>query len=1324
MYLYLLIMGTQNLNNYNFNRLDAKLNYSSYHDFFLASDEKDFNTEVVWSTKIIGDGDTSVLPVLIDLNDPSTTTQPLTTCAAQYPVSISTPELSEQFTILSKVYWLSAQTVCDCYNWSKQKICDVKIAKTTKTNGLYNDNNITNLSLIPPQDCLEIHKDLPVSSTFNKLHFDKRFKMTQVKAYGLVDPPNYWTDTSILSALDTSGYYQELRGGFYQGFYKLHQYNYEVLPTRPNKGWSFSTYLKINTIDANNEINPHCYNTSGYNFLSATTLCSNTIPGAMSLLMPTHLLNYSWKHLNQIKTGQTNNGGFFFFKGLREQFGARDAYSNALGFRIDDDMRIGYRTLRFTGDCIDTVKGCSTDSNWECGWGLEESYSDPICPFISLSGNCTDTWLQVDVVFDRNIYLEDCDLLNLGGINDLIEGPYSYSADNVCDTFWPGKVNLDCSANTIYHWFNDKKYRLGTLKFYVNGRVVHTVNDYEEIIPRHTNQNRKRQFGIPYNMSWGGGAWGFRENGKSVSQANDLISKYFGGSFIGGISQMMYYIKPLTADEVYHNFLINKERYSLIDCEECKNCPGGCPDCGISPTSEEPPEECMVHTWSYCSSAWDSGPGFPDDVFAEQFSGVTNITFVDSSLTLYTGSGCCEDWNSTQFWQELGQPQVGDSLAAHYSTQNTDPNMYYNWVCFTYQGVVSTNVQITVVDMNINPPYATGDFVFWGLSSGGTEFENCCVCTDNYGVGCAQSCVSGCTSLTALNYDSNATCDCSSVLGGFDYSCCDYNPPCLPGCTDIVATNYDGNANCDCSGVMGGPDYSCCDYVGPCVEGCTDVTASNYNPLSTCDCSGVLGGTDYSCCLYTPCISGCTNDGYGSYGGAFNYNSGATCDCVGVVGGTDYSCCNYCPCEPSIISIATYDGPQIPANFLGYQIQGSWSCISATTVTTSWVTPNGAGGSNTVYSNTSSGNEILTTTYTNNQGYGGYTFIISMSWPTGQCTLSVPIIITQPTFVYGCTDSNALNYNSLADIDDGSCTYPTIVSGCTNALSFGFNPSANSDCSGVLGGTDYSCCLSNCDSCVNNNINGVWQLSQVNSNPFAWVGGTYDPNFEFYFENDTVTYNGCCYLCEKSNSGPDFECSDFATYGSPDTNPAWLSCCPNACDVPCESGCTQTILSPGTGNCLGTTFGTTVTGPWENTPGFLAIGNPTDSSVMDYFINSVNLNQNTIITSVNFEVPRTLLGNNYNLDCTGCNGPSTTDGSTALWQITGIAIQGQVGNLNAWTSWADLTTSTENTWDLIRTYLNANNSGFNITNSMTYSQVLALPYINDINIDVALCMGC
>ena len=68
-------MGTQNLNNFYFNKLDSKLNYSEYYDLFLASDEKDFNQQVVYSTSIIDDTSGNSLPVWIDLADPDSGTQ-------------------------------------------------------------------------------------------------------------------------------------------------------------------------------------------------------------------------------------------------------------------------------------------------------------------------------------------------------------------------------------------------------------------------------------------------------------------------------------------------------------------------------------------------------------------------------------------------------------------------------------------------------------------------------------------------------------------------------------------------------------------------------------------------------------------------------------------------------------------------------------------------------------------------------------------------------------------------------------------------------------------------------------------------------------------------------------------------------------------------------------------------------------------------------------------------------------------------------------------------------------------------------------------------
>lgn len=57
-------------------------------------------------------------------------------------------------------------------------------------------------------------------------------------------------------------------------------------------------------------------------------------------------------------------------------------------------------------------------------------------------------------------------------------------------------------------------------------------------------------------------------------------------------------------------------------------------------------------------------------------------------------------------------------------------------------------------------------------------------------------------------------------------------------------------------------------------------------------------------------------------------------------------------------------------------------------------------------------------------------------------TLS-PSCTCTPTYIYGCTDSSAKNYNSNANKDNGSCIY--YVYGCTNIDAINYNSSAEKD---------------------------------------------------------------------------------------------------------------------------------------------------------------------------------------------------------------------------------------------------------------------------------------
>jgi hypothetical protein len=205
---------------------------------------------------------------------------------------------------------------------------------------------------------------------------------------------------------------------------------------------------------------------------------------------------------------------------------------------------------------------------------------------------------------------------------------------------------------------------------------------------------------VAYNMSWGGGALGLRESliqqrpapwdpcvldgggpnkttftNLDLTPDRRLISDNFAGSFVGGISQMMYYLKPLSADEIYHNFLINKDRYSLIDCEECKNCNNICVDCdlpgAVNPQDTSPSLTYPLHTYIACNGGYNQVPGYIANGFPVIFisdSGGTNNYVADS-----------ED-----YYQIIGAPETG-TVVKRSVLQND--GVTYLQQCYEYVGI-------------------------------------------------------------------------------------------------------------------------------------------------------------------------------------------------------------------------------------------------------------------------------------------------------------------------------------------------------------------------------------------------------------------------------------------------------------------------------------------------------------------------------------------------------------------------------------------------------------------------------------------------------------
>ena len=565
-------MSLQSIRKYAKDGFNVGLDYSRYFDITLLNENILYDEEVIFSNSIIAEDYGDRLPINIDLSSDY--------CSDKKRLLWDVKHVNHS--IISKNH-INHDESCETVN----DICNVGLN--------FVDHGLTNNMVNSP---ISYTMSLSEENKFNPNFYDLRFKMRPVNTFA--EKPNLrlenneLTSYNIVSKENSSvGYYNELYGGYYQGFYKLFGYDYEVFPERCEKGWTSEMMIKPRQRDeferpmGKKYIND-VYPENGGFFFYMGTKSENKFSSIGD-------------DLDDIQTCNTND----LSGDVREN--EKDVLSNAIGVRFSGDPKnpkVCVKYIKLTGDCVTNETCDSTETFYDENYVIKEICSTngiyDMCNydnFLCEDKNTEERWVMVSVVFERYKTLTGTDLETSGGLGLIRSCETEESINNeshlLIDSSKP-KESIKTRTKLNKKWIDELDNRLGLLKVYINGFLFLVIEDFEEIIPRELNTDKEKQIGIPFNISFGGGSNGLREH-LSFDSTDNLDGPYkqydnllnnpslsiesnFAGSFMGGVSQFRMYSEPLNSSQTQHNFRVLKEKYDLFDFW-CPNCYGCLQDC-------------------------------------------------------------------------------------------------------------------------------------------------------------------------------------------------------------------------------------------------------------------------------------------------------------------------------------------------------------------------------------------------------------------------------------------------------------------------------------------------------------------------------------------------------------------------------------------------------------------------------------------------------------------------------------------------------------------------------------------------------------------------
>lgn len=575
-----------NIKNYNFNKIDAFLSNSQYYDFYLGQDENTQHT--IYDGVISG----PCLVVHYDFNEGDI-----------YDLG---PNPEQR--IYSLETWTGATNTG--YTFQTFGLTGIDNGYITYTEVSGDTSNTALLSAI-------------TGTTIVIPSGDTRLVLTRVT--GMTG--NYDYPLSIIPDVEV-GDYARLCGGFYQGYYKLDGYSYEVLPTRVPKGWVAEFWLNKNDSVCSGE--------------TGTTL-NDTYPDNKGFFfyMGTRAENKYWNIFEGLNTGCTSGctvdsgctGTVTTFCTIPKETDISISGDSGYPIRLSPpplEIRNIENQFLIYGRASENPR-CSFCGNDTSGLG-----NRTVCDY-SGGGVTVTSYTQTEVTNQTNPFLIYGRASNNPRCSACGNNPSGYGNKTICDFsgFTSDLLELDknadiidnaigfrikddgsigyrslkltgyCSGDTYVtgvtveekysesgiitdgEWEHvmirfvmpeydecDLKYgkpRKGRLMFYVDCRLKFVADEVDEFIARRLNEYKDKQLGVPYNISLGGGSQGLLESmtfdGQDPDDLGLHIEQNFAGTFIGDISQFKFYLCDLNWCDIQTQ--CDTECYRYNTCEGC-----------------------------------------------------------------------------------------------------------------------------------------------------------------------------------------------------------------------------------------------------------------------------------------------------------------------------------------------------------------------------------------------------------------------------------------------------------------------------------------------------------------------------------------------------------------------------------------------------------------------------------------------------------------------------------------------------------------------------------------------------------------------------------